>query len=158
MDKQKQIEEMAHKLCKSKSPCIECLKKSRDAGIFVNKTDCECYLHAKILSKHYQPKLPEDAIIISKESYKRTVEIDVACEIAFRIVDIERNARKEALEAFIEELKKQFDRTSAVFYPTDAIEKRIDKIAKDFGIKTTERKNKKKHPNFKNHTSEPDWN
>ena len=66
-DKQKQIEEMAHKLCKSKSPCIECLKRSRDAGIFVNKTDCECYLHAKILHKHYQPKLPEGSEVVDRK-------------------------------------------------------------------------------------------
>ena len=32
-NKVKQIEEMAHKFCKSKSPCIDCLKKSRDKGI-----------------------------------------------------------------------------------------------------------------------------
>lgn len=129
MDKQKQIEEIAHKLCKSKSPCIECLKRSRDAGIFVNKTDCECYLHAKILHKHYQPKLPEGSVVLTEEEFNEFRED--SAKVKFLKKEIEKQAVKE----YCDKLKKVIhERDYVSGYAEIGLQEEINELAKEFGV------------------------
>ena len=153
MDKEKQIEELANDLKQIKFNMQGCFIPQY-VGAHEDIT-------ARDLYELGYRKIPEGSIVVDKEDIKRTIEIDTVCEIAFRRFDLEQNARKEALEAFIEELKKK----ASSYHFGDKIKinnalfiEDINKVAKDFGIKTATRKNKKKQPNFENHTSEPDWN
>lgn len=70
-EQQQKIEEMAHNLCKSKKPCTECLKSLRDAGFFVNKTDCKCFKHATTLYNTFNRALEEQL----QEARKKALDL-----------------------------------------------------------------------------------
>lgn len=71
MDKQ-MIEEMAMKLimagdlCRRMKDCDEC-----KYSYIVDSKLCESHLMAEELLKYYQPKIPEGAIVLTREEYDR---------------------------------------------------------------------------------------
>ena len=96
MDKQKQIEELRDKICsvlfiKSDQPnCSDCYFSG----------DCVYKDLAEELLKYYQPKIPEGAVVISKEQNENW--------LSFLEQNIEK-ARKEAVEKFVELLLSEYE-------------------------------------------------
>ena len=86
--KDKMIEEMA-KNCKNCSHYKVCDKKLELKYYFDNH-DCE----------HYQPKLPKDSVVLSRELYNEMVDdVKVSKEKLARIIDSAKDkARKETAE------------------------------------------------------------
>ena len=70
-NKEKQIEEMAKEIhkallgCKNNS-CCNCEFNNDSPMSF-----CKAEYIAKVISKKYQPKLPEDSVVLSREEYEK---------------------------------------------------------------------------------------
>lgn len=122
MDKQIEVKEI-HKMAQialGKQITMKCTEFAIKEGFFNN--------FIALYNAGYR-EVPKDSIIISKKDYKRTIEIDVACETAFRILDIKEEARKEAIKEFTKRLKSKAGDYEAVLV------KDINKLAKVMGVK-----------------------
>ena len=89
MSKEKQIEEMREHIC------IGC--SGKPCGEYCDK----CKFVAEELLKHYQLKLPEDSVVLTKEELENMVNmanVQIKC-----IADIAINARKETAEKILEQ-------------------------------------------------------
>jgi hypothetical protein len=119
MDKQKQIEEMAKDIVHQKmfGPCIfENCPFRTDKEILCNNCKVAQYLH----NKHYC-KLPEDAVVLTREEYERyrgfsREEVDEISETAIK------NSRKETAREILQEfanlqenLSKKIEQLKAPF-------------------------------------------
>ena len=156
-DRKKQIEEMAHKLCKSKSPCIECLKSLKDDGFFVNKEDCKCFKHAAILYNAGYRKIENKTLVelpckIGDKVYYlsgKTIREETINNVKYIII----NGKIDKSNSYI--LTNDPDDKYDNFYRLSKLDKSVflTKLAAQAKLKELNEKH-----NFKNHTSEPDWN
>lgn len=110
-------------------------------------TYCTSSAIAEELLEHYQPKLPEGSVVISKKEYELLTDISALkgkAQEALNInpieelIQVEREARKQVVEdvlAPLDEMKvKEDDRHQWRENHNDCIEKCKAKIAKKFGV------------------------
>lgn len=121
MDKQKQIEEMAN--------VIESIKLYGTDN-YERKISRDSVLElAEELIKYYQPKIPECAVVVSKQVWDEHIENWDKTTKA-----VEERVRKETAEKFAERLKERLD-ISVNGYSTSEvmseIEDKIDEIEKE---------------------------
>lgn len=125
MDKQ-MIEGMAMKLfiaqdlCRRIKDCDGC--KYNDV---VDSKLCENLLMAEELLKYYQPKIPENAVVLTREEYERL------CDLAY-FGNGEETVRKETAEKFADKLRCEyidFDDTDEVW--VGGLREDISKICKE---------------------------
>lgn len=144
MDKQKQIdkdinvhrkmvEEMATEIARIILSCPLNQGRHCDMCKFNDKDtisyDCQSYLVAEKLLEKYQPKIPENAVVLTMEEFERCKgfsreEVDEISETAIK------NARKETAEKFAERMK------DTTLYWTDFgrdedFAKQVDEICKE---------------------------
>ena len=136
MDKQKQIEEMAKEMCgvsrRSYELCGDCFgEKNNYIG---------CRGMAQFLSEKGWVKIPENAVVLTNEEYKRLQRRQESCKTCEEIASgMVKKARKETAEKFAERLKESGEIKAisivknGTLYPIyKAIVDRIDEIAKEF--------------------------
>ena len=74
MDDKKQIEEMAVICCGSNDTCTDCFKQSeRLLGIKINNRakHCQAYCYAEMIYNAGYRKLPENAVVLTREEYEK---------------------------------------------------------------------------------------
>lgn len=129
MDKQKQIEEMA-KIIKETNLCGFACDTCKYKNISV-VNDCKSKLIAEELLKHYQPKIPKNAVVLKKEEYESVKDsVDLlrenesvsnslikSNELCRKLIDDKKElkrqleqARKETAEKFAELAKELLDK------------------------------------------------
>ena len=135
-NKEKQIEEMAKimrlHICKDR-PCKEC-----DCHGLGDKSStlyhCDCYYYAQSLVEHYQPKFPENSVVLSREEYEKLNELKAYFETCGTIStkelydymqEFKEGTSKETTEKIIKQLKKIIEKALKSNY--NAIEKREEK-------------------------------
>lgn len=99
MNDKKQIEEMAKEIGRvlydecliNRGHCDYCECKNKETDEY----DCQNWLVAKKLLEKYQPKIPEDSIVVKKSILKEELR------------NLEIQARKETAKAFAEEVKNK---------------------------------------------------
>ncbi len=152
-DKEKQIEEMANCFnCVCKPVCMKTADINKEQELlswneYIKQYGC----------KHYQPKLPEDSVVLSKEEYENIyeqAEQNVLANIAdggtscHRCIEQhEKKASKETAEKFIKECKKYkvkkfspigiSQRDTGVLW-IEMPEWKFDELAKQFGVEIKE--------------------
>ena len=144
-DKQKQIEEVADILgyaCPRR--CDKCFQNNLCGA-------------TKLYNEGYQ-KIPEGSVVLTEEEFsefRQTIitqsqEYTKMCdETSTKII----NARKQAIKEFAERLKSEagnYQFSEGIIILNALFVEDIDKITKEMIAQ--------KHPNFENHTSDPDWN
>ena len=103
---EKQIKEMAEQICsysfccKSAKDCYEC--EHNDMSIDASCTEIKC---AKELLKHYQPKLPKDSVVLSREEYTLLLKSNIN-DVSEYIADELATERKETAEKFYKKVRK----------------------------------------------------
>ena len=121
MDKQKQIEEMAKTMCFQRDSCPvkSCI------GVNCEKT----WLAEALYNAGYR-KIPEGAVVLTREAYNRLFTKARQSEI--KTIDLESivNARKETAEKFAERVKMAFYYEFDELIPSIMADK-IDEIAKE---------------------------
>ena len=113
MDKQKQIEEKAKEINRILfEDCLlnqgghcegcECIREE------TKYYDCQSYLCAKKLLEKYQPKIPEGAVVLTREEYEKLIALkeDYVKGYEAGVEEGWDNARKETAEKFAEMLKE----------------------------------------------------
>ena len=120
MDKQKQIEEMAKEIAKTLfddcllnngGHCEDCECNREETKEY----DCQSYLVAKKILEKYQPKIPEGAVVLTREEYDGKsiiVEMSGGHKLKLSVGKfgkmskiLEEHTRKETAEKFAERLK-----------------------------------------------------
>ena len=136
MDKQKQIEEMAkvvqRNMCGDK-PCEECNYHGFKTKILPRY--CEVYLIAEKLFNAGYRKIPDGAVVLTREEYDELCcSVGISREEVDRVVDlVEKDTRKETAEKFAGSLKGLFpiDEVMLHLLPHEQLHKAIDEICKE---------------------------
>lgn len=114
--KQKQmIEELAKEIAKTILSCPLNQGRHCDVCKFNDKDtisyDCQSYLVAEKLLEKYQPKIPENAVVLTREEYE---ELDKCrwnnkkvADILLRFEEVEGRIRKETAKKFAEMAKAE---------------------------------------------------
>ena len=139
---EKQIEEMAKKICnacKTRVSEQQCNSYKREVYGYCSM----CKIIAKELLKHYQPKLPKDSVVLSREEYekltKKLVTEQRAKEIAQEYFGI---VRKETAEKIIHlvgmlPIPRQVSNRYGVGFENALTVVKLE-IAKQFGVEIKE--------------------
>lgn len=125
--KEKQIEEMAKVI-------DDRLIEARSWLGSMNRG--EGYWIAQKLVEHYQPKLPEDSVVLSREEYEKLKTLEeghITCEDMLEFVE---KARKETADKIFNDIFKlevYDDGWNKTYYKDH-----IEKLAKQFGVEIKE--------------------
>lgn len=99
MNEQKQIEEMAKEL-KAVAKIVRTILEDRTDIKYIPDLD---FPIAKEVLKHYQPKIPENAVVLTREEFEKFKKQDLFMK-DYTIVEVLENetkkARKETAEKF----------------------------------------------------------
>lgn len=146
MEKEKMIKEMAHKL--SGGNCGNCINCEEE--------DCEYYYNAcKLVDEGYR-KVPEGAVVLTREEYDRFEEIrkdtiqkkEEYIKGLIELKEEKENVRKETVMGFTTNFENNLYTINPDFQTDDAfpealylmreIDDAIDKTLKDFGVEVEE--------------------
>ena len=141
-DKEKHIEEMARKVCQHPrlkdfyKTCKECN----------NGGDCYIYNLCKKLSEYYQPKLPKDSVVLTREEYGSKLQDAYDNGVEFG----KEWGSKESVEKFANEVYKELYQLGRIYALPETLDadkygifsltqEVIAKIAKEqFGVEIKE--------------------
>lgn len=133
MTDEKMIEEMARVIYKR----INTIEKFGLTGMEL------CRMVAKELVKHYQPKLPEDAVVLTKEEFERLKGIEELLDKGYFTTENRKaiyQARKEMAREIFAKLRSM-GKINTEFDWNDYLKIDIDdfyKLEKEYGVEVKE--------------------
>ena len=134
MDKQKQLNEL-----------VKIITKEYPNKFAVSHPAKAIRVATEIL-KHYQPKIPENAVVLTREEYKTLHDLAMdKCHYDCHLIDypdferekmLRDDTRKETAEKFAERLKEKADMNMCLYGSRIVYVGEIDEICKELGGET----------------------
>ena len=126
MDKQKQIEEMAHNLCLNERDCEDCERN----GV------CLAYSTATIIYNAGYRKIPEGAVVLTKFEYDEMLaDVTASKKKLARIIDSAKSkGQKETAKEILNTVKELHTENTGEEFGCDWLGTQLIKLAQRYGV------------------------